>query len=154
MPVIVIGADTSIGRATVDALLPGAAELRAFITDPEEIEPLKMRGVKVAVGDISDGSHVGGAAMRAFCAVLVPEAATDDRERSFAASPDAVVAAWAEGLRDAGVHRAIWVDNAMVAGAAEVLASAVTELAVVEAAGRPPADIAAEIAHLEAQRTL
>ncbi len=110
--------------------------------------------MKVAVGDISDGSHVGGAAMRAFCAVLVPEAATDDRERSFAASPDSVVAAWAEGLRDAGVHRAIWINDARVVGAAEVLAGAVAELAVVEAAGRSPADIAAEIAHFEAQRTL
>lgn len=151
MPVIVIGADTVIGRAAVDALLPGAAELRAFVTDPDEINALKARGVKVAVGDVSDGSHVGGAAMRAFCAVLVPEAACDGRERSFAASPAAVVSAWADGLRDAGVHRAIWVEHPAVDGGAGLLAGAVAEVAVVETAGRTAEEIAAEIARLEAR---
>jgi len=153
MPVIVIGADTPIGRAAVDALLAGAAELRAFVTDPAEIDRLKERGVKVAVGDISDGSHVGGAALNAFCAVLVPEAATDARERSFASTPSAVVAAWAEGLRDARVHRAIWIDDAAIPDAPAVLAAAVSELAIVPA-GRSPDEIAADIARIESQRIL
>jgi hypothetical protein len=151
MPVIVIGADTAIGRATIDALLPGAAELRAFVTDPAAIDLLKVRGVKVAVGDVSDGSHVGGAAMRAFCAVLVPEAATDSRERSFAGTPEAVVAAWAQGLRDAGVHRVIWIDDGRVSDWARILAGVGSELAVVEAASRTAEEIAAEIARLEAR---
>ncbi len=154
MPVIVIGADTVIGRAAVDALLPGAAELRAFVSDPAVIDALKARGVKVAVGDVSDGSHVGGAATRAFCAVLVGEAAGDDRERSFAANPEAVVAAWADGLHDAGVHRVIWVDGGEVTEAEALLAGSAAELAVVDAAGRTPEDVAAEIARLESQREL
>ena len=54
MPVIVVGADTEVGRAAVDALLPDAAEVRAFVTDPKAIDPLKALGVKVAVGDVID----------------------------------------------------------------------------------------------------
>lgn len=154
MPVIVIGADTPLGRAAVDALLPGAAELRAFITDPDALDALRARGVKVAIGDVSDGSHVGGAATRAFCAVLVPEAAVDERERSFATTPGAVVAAWADGLRDAGVHRIIWIDDGDVTDGRRLLAGAGAELAVVEASGRTPEDVANEIAHLESQREL
>lgn len=154
MPVIVIGADTVIGRAAVDALLPGAAELRAFVSDPDEIDGLKARGVKVAVGDVSDGSHVGGAATRAFCAVLVPAAATDRRERSFASTPEGVVAAWADGLRDAGIRRVIWVDDGRVHGGADLLAGAAEEFAVVPATGRSPEEIAREIARLESQREL
>ena len=95
MPVIVIGADTPTGEAVLDALLPRDGEVRAFVTDVAYGTALKDRGVKVAIGDVSDGSHVGGAAMRAFCAIAAVEAAHDERERSFAKTPDAVVAAWA-----------------------------------------------------------
>lgn len=152
MPVIVVGADTPIGRVAVDALLPGAAELRAFVTDPASIDPLKARGVKVAAGDVSDGSHVGGAALNAFCAVLIEDAALDDRERSFADTPEAVVAAWAEGLRDGGVQRTIWVGDGTIDGAAALLTGASPEFAAVHAEGRSAQEIAADVARLESSR--
>ncbi len=152
MPVIVVGADTALGEATVAALAPHASELRVFVTDVSTIDDFKAQGAKVAVGDVSDGSHVGGAALSAFCAVLIGTAASDDRERSFASTPQAVIHAWAEGLRDAGVRRAIWVDDGSVADAVDILAGAAEEFAAVEATARPLAEIAAEIAVLEAQR--
>ncbi|HSF87519.1 MAG TPA: hypothetical protein VLG28_17910 [Acidimicrobiia bacterium] len=154
MPVIVVGADTEVGRAAVDALLPDAAEVRAFVTDPNAIDPLKALGVKVAVGDVSDGSHVGGAALNAFCAVLVQEAATDERERSFANTVKEVIAAWAEGLRDSDVHRTIWVGDVAVGQAGEVLAAATPEFASVPTADRSPDEIAADIARLESSSTV
>lgn len=150
MPVIVVGADTAIGRAAVSALLPEAAEVRAFVSDPAVIDSFKARGVKVAIGDVSDGSHVGGAALNAFCAVLVQDATQDERERSFAATPRAVVAAWAEGLRDSKVTRTIWVGDGTIDGAEELLAAATTEFASVPVGDREPNEIAADIAHLEA----
>jgi len=111
MPVIVIGADTPTGTAVIEALLPRDGEVRAFVSDTDTALSLKKRSVKVAVGDVSDGSHVGAAAMRSFCVIAVTEAAHDNRERSFASTPDAVLAAWAEGLSDAGVSRIIVVDD-------------------------------------------
>lgn len=151
MPVIVVGADTRIGRAAIDALLPAAGELRAFVTSEDEAGALKQRGVKVAIGDISDGSHVGGAALNAFCAVLSSEAAVDDRERSFADTPDAVVEAWIEGLADAGVTRVIWVDHPSITlDVEERLSRAVQEARTVAAGGREPESVAAEIARWEA----
>ena len=109
MPVIVVGADTPIGRKLVEALAEPEREVRAFVTDPTAGEELKAGGVKVAVGDVSDGSHVGGACTNCFSAVLVTEAATDHRERSFATGPDEVLEAWAEAVTDANVTRVIWV---------------------------------------------
>lgn len=144
MPVIVVGADTPLGRATMDALLPRDGEVRAFVSSPEAAVELRDRGVKVALGDVSDGSHVGGAALNAFCAVMIEQAATDEREKSFADSPAAVVAAWIEGLKDAGVTRAIFV------GSHPVDDPAVTaEFAAVDPAGRSPQAIADEVARLE-----
>lgn len=151
MPVIVIGADTPLGGAIVEALRPTASELRAFVSDPRAINRFKERGIKVAIGDVSDGSHVGGAAMRAFCAVLVPDAATDRRERSFAATPAAVVAAWAEGLRDAGVHRVIWPEDDRIPEAPTILDDAAEKVEIVVTAGLTNEAIAAEIAQRESR---
>jgi len=109
MPVIVIGADTEYGMAVSRALTRRAGEVRAFVTDPESADSLRQLGIKVAVGDVSDASHIEGAAHRAFSAVLVAESALDGRERSFATTYDALVDAWALGLRDAQVRRIIWV---------------------------------------------
>lgn len=146
MPVVVVGADTSLGAATLEALLPRNGEVRAFVTSPAVAAELRGRGVKVALGDVSDGSHVGGAALNAFCAVLVGEAASDDRERSFAADPDAVLEAWIEGLNDAKVSRAIVVwDQAPP----ELVAQLAAETVVVTTAGRSPNEVAAEVADLE-----
>ncbi len=151
MPVIVVGADTRVGAATVDALASRVGELRAFVTDPDHGESLKSRGVKVAVGDVSDGSHVGGAALRAFCAVLIGQAAGDDRERSFAGTPEAVVTAWADGLRDAGVARIIWVGDASLPNATDLLAGSAREVFSVATDDTSPERAAAAIARLEAQ---
>jgi len=151
MPVIVVGADTPIGVAIVEALRPGAGELRAFVSDPTTIDDLRSRGVKVAVGDVSDGSHIGGAAMRAFCAVLVPEAAVDDRERSFADTPTAVLGAWLEGIADAGVHRVIWLEDPRFPDAAAMLAGVAAELAAIPTEGRTAAEIAGDVAEREAR---
>jgi uncharacterized protein YbjT (DUF2867 family) len=151
MPVIVVGADTDVGNAVVDALLPNAAQVRAFVTDPEAGTLLKAKHVKVAIGDVSDASHVGGAALNAFCAVLVTAAAGDERERSFAADPPAVLAAWAEGLTDGGVPRAIWVTAPSCPAdvVSTVAAGSAPEVAVVDAAGRSPGAVATEVARLE-----
>lgn len=108
---IVIGADTPAGAVVIDELLPREGEVRAFVSDIATGLALKERQVKVAIGDVSDGSHVGGAALNVFCAVVIAEAAVDDRERSFAADPASVVAAWAEGLSDAAVARVVIVDH-------------------------------------------
>ena len=84
MPVIVVGADTPVGLSIVSALIEPDREVRAFVTDPDVSASLKAQGVKVALGDVSDPSHVGGACLNCFSAVLVTEAARDDRERAFA----------------------------------------------------------------------
>ena len=146
MPVIVIGADTPLGAATMDALLPRSGEVRAFVTSPETAAELRDRGVKVALGDVSDGSHVGAAALNAFCAILIAEAAADDRERDFADTPEAVIAAWVDGLNDAGISRAIFLTDRPDTIA---LAGLRAELAIAATAGRSPADIAAEVSSLE-----
>ncbi len=151
MPVIVIGADTDIGDAIVTALGPRSREVRAFVSDPHAGAALKERGVKVAIGDVSDASHVGGAALNTFSAVLVPEAASDGRVRSFAAGPAEVYAGWVEALGEAGVRRAIWVGDDDPPAA---LAAAVAEIGVVGRAGRPLPAVAAEVAHLDAAAAL
>lgn len=114
MPVIVVGADTAVGRAIVDALIEPDREVRAFVSDLGAAEELRGQGVKVALGDVSDPSHVGGACTRCFSAVLVTEAASDDRERSFAKTPGAVLSGWVEAVQDAQVTRIIWVGEGAI----------------------------------------
>ena len=109
MPAIVIGADTAVGRAIVDALIEPDREVRAFVSDIASAEELREAGVKVALGDVSDPSHIEGACTRCFSAILVTEAAFDDRERSFAHTPEAVLEGWVEAVRGAAVSRVIWV---------------------------------------------
>ena len=143
MPVIVVGADTPVGSVILDRLRSRQGEIRAFVTDPETAERLRSEGgVKVALGDVSDGSHVGGAATGCFSAVLVADAATDARERSFASSPDELWSQWAAAVRDAEVSRVIWVGDAgpEVPGA---------ERAVVPTDDRSPSDVARDVAALD-----
>ncbi len=148
---MIIGADTTLGPAIVDALAGRDGEVRAFVSATEAIDGLRSRGVKTAVGDISDGTHIGGAALHAFAAVIIAEAASDDRERAFAADPAAVFDQWADGLRDAGVTRAIWVADTPIPTA---IATAVREHASVVITDRDPNDIAAEVARLDEAATL
>ncbi len=127
MPVIVVGADTPTGSRIVEAMLDPAREIRVFVSDPDEGLRLREQGVKVALGDISDDSHIEAAATQCFSAVLITEAARDDRERSFAPDEAAVLKAWASAV--AGVQRVIWVYDG------EPPPTVVSEVAVV-----PPAD--------------
>ncbi len=143
MPAIVIGADTGVGRAVVDALLDRQGEVRAFVSRPAAGAELKKLGVKVAIGDVSDASHIGPAALNAFTAVLIAEAAFDERVRSFAGDPEAVIRAWEEALADASVRRIIWVGTSP---ARESLASLAPEFIEVSVVDRDLADIAGEVA--------
>lgn len=111
MPVIVVGADTESGRALVDALVDPEREVRAFVSDGDAAAELRAMGVKVALGDVSDDSHVQGASMNCFTVVLVTEAAEDGRERSFARSPEEVLTGWAKAAAACGVTRVIWVHD-------------------------------------------
>ena len=65
MPVIVVGADTEPGRVVLQALLEPGREVRAFVSDEKVAEQLRALGVKVALGDVSDDSHLEGAATTA-----------------------------------------------------------------------------------------
>lgn len=112
MPVIVVGADTPRGKEILERLTHPEREIRAFVTDVTTAAEFKDQGVKVAIGDVSDESHVEGASLRCFSAVLVAEAADDDRERSFASSPRAVLEGWARAVNNSRVKRVIWVTEA------------------------------------------
>ncbi|HLF61606.1 MAG TPA: hypothetical protein VI980_10555 [Acidimicrobiia bacterium] len=109
MPAIVIGADTEAGMAIIDALAQPGREIRGFVSDPGVAAILRRRGVKVALGDVSDDSHIEGAALHCFTVVLVGEAAGDDRERSFARTEIEVLEAWGRAAVSARAHRVIWV---------------------------------------------
>lgn len=109
MPVIVVGADTPHGPAIVEALLAREGQVRAFVTDDDVADRLRALGVHVAIGDVSDASHVEGAAIQCFSAVLVTTAAVDGRERAFAAEDLDALRGWADAIRSSEVTRAIWV---------------------------------------------
>jgi putative NADH-flavin reductase len=109
MPMIVIGADTEAGESILAEVRQTEREVRVFVTDELIAQRLKGLGYKVATGDVSDESHVEGAALRCFSAVLIAEAAADARERSFADSPESVLKGWAHAVANAGVRRVIWV---------------------------------------------
>ena len=143
MPVIVIGGDTPLGAAVLEALVSHDRDVRVFVTDPAIGTRFRDAGVRVAVGDVSDGSHVAGAAAGCFSAVLVTDATDDCRERSFADDPDEVLEVWTTAIVEAGVQRAIWVGR-RPKGAAEN-----PETALIEIDGRSPPDIAAEISDLD-----
>lgn len=108
MPVIVIGADTPEGAEIFEALADPDRELRVFVSDPDRGGTLRTLGAKVALGDVSDESHVSSAAMGCFSAVLISSAATDDREISFARTPRDVLEGWARAVSAARVTRVIW----------------------------------------------
>ena len=111
MPVIVVGADAGSGIEIVDGLRTPGRDLRAFVSDPEIGARLKTSGVKVALGDVSDDSHVEAAAIGCYTAVLMAEAAFDDRERSFADSRQEVLEGWARAMETSQVSRLIWIST-------------------------------------------
>lgn len=122
MPVIVVGADTPEGALIIERLYSPDREVRVFVTDQETGAGLKERGFKVAIGDVSDESHVEAAATRCFSAVLVCSAANDDRPRSFARDADQVLRGWANAVTNSKVRRVIWVaeQNPPKVGVSEV----------------------------------
>ena len=127
-----------------------AAEVRAFISDDRRVDELKAKNVKVALGDISDSSHVEAAGLNCFCAVLVVDAAIDARERAFAVDRVEVLEGWAEAIRNAGVRRAIWVgtDDTLL----QIPPSAPEVATVI--VGRDMEAAVREVAHLEGVRHL
>ena len=114
MPVMVVGADTLLGEVIIGELIEPDREVRAFVSDPSRGVRLKESGVKVAVGDISDTSHVSSACLRCHTVVLVCEASRDGREISFAADAGELFDQWAQAVSEAGVKRVIWVTDQAV----------------------------------------
>lgn len=112
MPVIVVGADTTAGQAILQRLQKPEREVRAFVSDERVGAQLKKSGFKVALGDVSDESHIETASTRCFSAILIAEAAMDDRERSFAGTVDEVLGGWARAVVNSKVTRVIWVSQA------------------------------------------
>lgn len=145
MPVMVVGADTEPGRRIIHRFLDNEREVRAFVTDPGVADDLRRKGAKVALGDVSDDSHLSGACLNCFSVVLVGDAATDGRERSFASRPDAVLAAWAKAVESAAVTRVIWV------GDIDAPAMNIDEVAAV---GPDEPDLAEAVFGLDAQRRI
>lgn len=153
MPLIVIGADTPQGEAIVEAASARGGEIRAFVTDPDKATLMRSRGLKVAMGDISDASHVGGAAIGAFCAVLISTAATDARERSFSTDPDATVTSWIDEVVRAGVNRIILVADSPLPRAAAAVHGA-PESAIIEATSLEVSEVADRVISLDSARSL
>lgn len=143
MPAIVIGADTPAGREIVSMLLSRGGEVRAFVTSRKVGDGLKQAGAKVAVGDLSDGSHIAAAAYQAFTAVLIESAPSDGREIAFA-GVDAVPTLWSGALREAGIRRAIWVDHKP----SRDVSDSAPEVEHVASAGRSHQEVARRVADL------
>lgn len=149
---LIVGADTRIGKALTEAVA-GRGEVRVFVSDEAVADVLRQSEFKVALGDVSDPSHIGGAAIGAFSAVLLAEAATDDRVRSFAVDPTSVVAAWIDAVADAGVRRIILVGGA----AEEALLSGVAagvETAFVDTHQADASSVVARVVALDEARDL
>lgn len=111
MPLIVVGADTPAGETLLSRFDRPEREIRVFVSDEATGLEMKQRGFKVATGDVSDESHVEAAAFRCFSAVLIAEAASDRRDRSFASSPEDVLQGWARAVSNSAVARVIWVTD-------------------------------------------
>ena len=95
----------------------------------------------MAIGDLSDESHVEAAATSCFTVVFVEPALGDGRELAFAA-PEAAAQGWANAATGAGVKRVIW-----VGGGAPPLKG--PEMAAVAVDDRSPEEIADEVAFLD-----
>ena len=110
MPVMVVGADHPLGEVIARKLAAPDREVRAFISSVDSHGPLRSLGIKVAIGDLSDESHVEAAATSCFTVVFVEPALGDGRDLAFAA-PEAAAQGWAKAAAGAGVKRVIWVGS-------------------------------------------
>jgi uncharacterized protein YbjT (DUF2867 family) len=109
--VIVVGADSPVGRELIPLLAGPDREVRAFVSDPEAGAEFKQLRVKVAVGDLSDEGHLAAACTGCFSAILLTGAATDGRDLSFVPPGIDLSEIWASAVSEAGVQRVIWVGN-------------------------------------------
>ena len=141
LPVIVVGADHPLGEVIARKLAAPDREVRAFISSVNSHGPLRSLGIKVAIGDLSDESHVEAAATSCFTAVFIEPALGDGRELAFA-EPDAAAQGWAKAAAGARVQRVIW-----VGGVAPSLTA--PEMAAVAVDDRSPEEIADEVALLD-----
>lgn len=141
MPVIVVGADHPLGQVIARKLAAPDREVRAFISSADSHGPLRSLGIKVALGDLSDESHIEAAARSCFTAVFVEPALGDGRELAFAA-PEAAAQGWAKAAAGARVQRVIW-----VGGNAPPING--TEMAAVAVESRSSDEIAEEVAMLD-----
>lgn len=141
MPVMVVGADHPLGEVIARKLAAPDREVRAFISSVNSHGPLRALGIKVAIGDLSDQSHVEAAATSCFTVVFIEPALGDGRELAFAAA-EAATTGWARAATDAGVKRVIWVGGSPppVKG---------LEMAAVTVDNRTPDEIADEVAFLD-----
>ncbi len=149
MPVLVVGADTALGEVIVDQLAGRQGEVRAFVSSVESGGALRAKGVKVALGDVSDASHVEAASLNCFSVVFISEAAIDDRERAFAATTTDVYTGWASAVDASSPQRVIWVRHDRADPPDMSVA-----FAVVDAAGRSRDDVAQDVVRLDDQATL
>lgn len=141
MPVLVIGADHPLGETIAAHLAAPDREVRAFVSSVDVVPRLRERGVKVAVGDLSDEGHIGAACTHCFTAVMVEPALGDGRELAFATAERAAQG-WAAAAAEARITRVIWVgDNPPIL--------ATPQSAVVSPNGRTSAEIAEEVAYLD-----
>lgn len=131
----------------VEALRNRDGELRCFVTDPDIAVGLRSSSAKVALGDVSDGSHVGGAGLNCFSMVFICAAATDVRERAFCTTPAQVFEQWQEAITMAGPRRVIWVENAGTAGSGSRIVA--NEVAVVAGADLTHREIADRVVALD-----
>lgn len=141
MPVLVVGADHPLGEVIARKLAAPDREVRAFISSVDSHGALRSLGIKVAIGDLSDESHVEAAASSCFTVVFVEPALGDGRDLAFAA-PEAAAQGWANAAAGAGVKRVIWVGR----GVPPVKAP---EMAAVSVDDRSPEAVAEEVAFLD-----
>jgi uncharacterized protein YbjT (DUF2867 family) len=144
MPMLVVGADTSVGDAIVERALTRDGQVRAFVSDDAAGARLRARSVKVALGDVSDSSHVGSAALGCFSVALVAEAALDGRDMAFASDPDAVIASWIRAVVESEVTRVVLVAPGPHPTTQADLAAA-PESAVVDTTGLEPEEVAERV---------
>lgn len=138
---MVVGADHPLGEAIARKLAAPDREVRAFISSVNSHGPLRSLGIKVAIGDLSDESHVEAAATSCFTVVFVEPALGDGRDLAFAA-PEGAALGWAKAATGAKVKRVIWVG----AGPPPVKGP---EMAAVAIDNRTPEEIAEEVAFLD-----
>lgn len=110
MPVLVTGAESAVGRATVRRLARGGGEVRVFldlerapVADPA---PFKSLGCKVARGALDDEGHVETALEQVHTVMHLASSALDDPPRMRDGAATVLSAAIGAGCR-----RVVWLSH-------------------------------------------